>query len=208
MQEFSVYGFLGSIYRVTKTSSKAASYAGKLLWSHTLKLCFSWGHLNTVWRETGVDSTAQSKRLSAFLISGLLCLSLVLRYKPKWHVSVMSGTKMMLQFVLLFITPLLTAAEAWHGGPWNSCTRKTATPQPSITSFKFSLENIWKDIDLTYIVKQRVVSLMSLLDNHEINQEKHIYFTGHFNRVTTELDAATSGIMSCKSKWKHVSERS
>lgn len=128
MEKFSVYGFLGSIYRVTKTSSKATSYAGKILWSHTLKFCFSWGHLNTVWRETRVDNKVQSKRPCAFLISGLLCVSLVLWYKPKWHVSVMGGTKIMLQFVLLYITPLLTAAEAWHEGPWNICIRKTATP--------------------------------------------------------------------------------
>lgn len=161
-----------------------------------------------MWRETGVDNTAQSKRLSAFLISGLLCVSLVLWYKPRWHVSVMGGTKMMLQFVLLFITLLLTAAEAWHGGPWNSCTRKIATPQPSIINFKYPLENTWKEINLTHILKQGVVFLMSLLDKHEINQQKHSYFTGHFNRVSTELDVATSGIKSCKSKWKHVSERS
>lgn len=154
MKKFSVYGFLGSIYRVTKTFSKAASHAGKLLWSHTLKFCFSWGHLNIVRRETAVDSKAQSKCLSAFLISGLLCVSLVLWYKLRWHISVKSGTKMMLQFVLLFITPLLTAAESWHGGPWNSCIRKAATPQSSITNFKFPLENIWKEINLTPILKQ------------------------------------------------------
>lgn len=35
---------------------------------------------------------------------------------------------------------------------------------------------------------------MSLLGNHEINQQKHFYFTGIFNRVKPELDVATSGI--------------